>query len=160
MNAVVTDTSPLNYLIQIHQAAWLGRLFERVILPGSVLRELLDPRAPALVREWCRELPDWIELRDHAGPAASYGLDAGETEAISLALDLGIQTVIMDERNGRRVAEEHGLTTLGTLTLLEAADARGYLDFESVLNDLRATNFHAGEKLLSACLERVKQQRA
>ncbi len=88
-----------------------------------------------------------------------YSLDDGETEAIALALHLQVKAVLMDERKGRRVATEQGLTTIGTLTLLELGDARGLLEYEPVLERLRTTNFHAGEKLLAASLERVKAER-
>ncbi|MFN7561236.1 MAG: hypothetical protein ACK5TH_05615 [Prosthecobacter sp.] len=43
---------------------------------------------------------------------------------------------------------------------MELGDARGLLEYKPVLEKLHATNFHAGEKLLSASLERVQAERA
>jgi predicted nucleic acid-binding protein len=160
MSVVVTDTSPINYLVQIGQVELLAKLFGTVIVPQAVLEELQRPQAPAKVSHWAADLPDWVDIRRFDGPKPDYSLDDGETEAIALALHLQVKAVLMDERKGRRVAKEQGLTTIGTLTLLELGDARGLLEYESVLEKLRSTNFHAGEKLLAASLERVKAERA
>ena len=160
MSVVVTDTSPINYLVQIGQMELLAKLFGRVIVPQAVLEELQRPQAPAKVSQWAADLPSWIDVRRFDGPMPDFSLDKGETEAIALALHLQVKAVLMDERKGRRVATEQGLTAIGTLTLLELGDARGLLEYEPVLEKLRATNFHAGEKLLSASLERVQAERA
>jgi hypothetical protein len=70
-------------------------------------------------------------------------LDAGETEAISLALELHVPAILIDEATGRRAAQAHGLRPLGTLAILVAADTHGLLNLEDALNRLTATNFHA-----------------
>lgn len=69
------------------------------------------------------------------------GLDPGETEAIGLALELGIGTVIMDERKGRRAAAQLGLRTIGTLALLELGDENGLFDFEHALESCGSAIF-------------------
>lgn len=109
--------------------------------------------------QWAADLPSWIDVRRFDGPLPDYSLDKGETEAIAPALHLQVKAVRMHERKGRRVATERGLTTTGTLTLQELGDARGLLEYESALEKLRTTNFHAGEKPLAASQERVKAER-
>jgi predicted nucleic acid-binding protein len=47
---VVSDTTPLNYLILIDAAQVLPALFGRVCAPTAVMRELSDPRGPQPVR--------------------------------------------------------------------------------------------------------------
>jgi len=46
-------------------------------------------------------------------------LDAGERQAIELALESGIETILLDEREGRRVALRHRLRVTGTVAVLE-----------------------------------------
>ena len=46
MRIVVADTGPLNYLVLIGQVNLLPALFEKVIVPTVVYRELTSPRAP------------------------------------------------------------------------------------------------------------------
>lgn len=59
---VVSDTSPLNYLILIEQIDLLPQLYRRVLIPGSVLQELNAPETPELVRTWLTGPPDWLEV--------------------------------------------------------------------------------------------------
>ena len=47
---VVSDTTPLNYLVLISAIDVLPKLFDEIFVPSAVLRELNDSRAPAPVR--------------------------------------------------------------------------------------------------------------
>ncbi len=80
---VVADTSPLNYLLQISCESVLPSLYQRVLIPPSVLDELGHPDAPKVVSEWLKDVPGWIEVRRTAGSpdVALAGLDPGEREA-------------------------------------------------------------------------------
>jgi predicted nucleic acid-binding protein len=55
-------------------------------------------------------------------------LDSGEAAAICLALQIGAAAVLIDEVEGRRVAQRHGLKVIGTLALLVEMNNRGLLD--------------------------------
>jgi predicted nucleic acid-binding protein len=68
---VVADTAPLNYLIQIESDALLFHLYERIIVPAGVMRELRHPAAPAAVRAWLTRVPAWIDVRQPAAAAAA-----------------------------------------------------------------------------------------
>jgi len=59
---VVADTSPLNYLIWIDSVVTLQQLYRSVLIPREVRDELLVADAPAVVRSWASNLPDWIEV--------------------------------------------------------------------------------------------------
>jgi predicted nucleic acid-binding protein len=100
---VVADTSPLNYLLLIDEIDLLPALFGRVILPHAVFEELQHPKTSLRVRQWVADLPAWLEVRKVASIAnpALMGLDVGEREAIQLALELGINIVLIDEADGR-----------------------------------------------------------
>ncbi len=54
-------------------------------------------------------------------------LDAGEAEAIALAVERNADLIVLDERIGRRAAQRLGLTVVGTLGVLIAAKDRGLL---------------------------------
>jgi pimeloyl-ACP methyl ester carboxylesterase len=47
MTVVVSDTSPLNYLVQIGAVEIIPRLFSSILVPPSVVFELGQPGAPA-----------------------------------------------------------------------------------------------------------------
>ncbi len=132
---VVADSSPLNYLVVIDEIDLLPALFEQVLLPLAVFQELCHPKTSLKVREWAASLPDWLEVRS-AGPVpnpALSELDPGEREAIQLALELGIVTVLMDEAEGRRLAEGLHLEVRGTLGVLERGAKLGKTDFLQAL---------------------------
>ena len=50
MSLIVADTSPVNYLLVTRYIDVLPRLYGKVILPESVLLELLDPCSSGEVR--------------------------------------------------------------------------------------------------------------
>jgi predicted nucleic acid-binding protein len=148
---VVSNTSPLNYLILINQIDLLRQLFGRVLIPASVLDELRAPETPEAVRTWATGLSEWVEVS--AAPPADAGLSrlhAGERDAISLALALNGDAVLIDERHGRREAESRGLTVIGTLGVLIAAHERGLVDLVGAIDLLRQTTFHISPKLLAS----------
>jgi hypothetical protein len=60
---VVADTSPINYLILIHQDTLLPLFYERVVIPPAVRGELQRPRTPTVVREWMAHPPAWLTVR-------------------------------------------------------------------------------------------------
>ncbi len=63
MTVVVSDTSPLNYLVMIGEITILHRLYDKVLIPFEVLAELEDSGAPPQVLQWVRARPDWLEVR-------------------------------------------------------------------------------------------------
>jgi len=58
---------------------------------------------------------------------AHAALDAGETEAISLALETRARWVILDDLQARRLAKDLGLAVVGTAGVLFAAKQRGFI---------------------------------
>ena len=90
MSVVVADTSPINYLLETGYIPVLPRLYGKVILPGSVHRELQDQGSSDAVRLWANSLPTWISVQS---PSASLRLPSsrlhqGEIDAIALAEEL------------------------------------------------------------------------
>lgn len=151
---VIADTSHINYLIQIGPIDLLPRLFERVALPKAVQAELSKPRAPLPVRSWIAAPPAWLEIYDTTGFPQVSGLDDGETAAIALAESLHADLLLMDEREGSRVAHSRGLRVTGTLGLLDLAAERGLVDFAETIHGLESTNFHRPQTLLDDLLRK------
>jgi predicted nucleic acid-binding protein len=115
---VVSDTSPLNYLILIGEAHVLEKLYGRVMIPRAVWKELEAEGAPASVQEWRANLPAWIEVCEVTDPDPTLALDPGEQEAITLAERLKADLILLDERSGRETAKARGLAVIGTLGVL------------------------------------------
>ncbi len=156
---VVADTSPLNYFVQIGCESVLSSLYQRVLIPPSVLDELGHAGAPKIVGEWLLDLPRWIEVRRTAAPpdAALADLDPGEREAIQLAQEQRADLLLIDERLGRLVAKRRGLATTGTLGVLLAAAQKGLLDAAATFQQLATkTNFRCSPELQNTFLQRAR----
>lgn len=151
---VVSDTSPINYLLLIGLVDLLPQLYRRVIIPQAVYTELHHPSAPLVVQQWLATLPAWVEV--HAAPSASLAVELGavETEAIALAVALKADVLLMDERKGRREAIVHGLAVAGTLNVLDEAAAKGLITLPEAVARLLQTNFRVSAELIRELLQR------
>ena len=156
MQLVIADTGPVNYLILIGHIDLLPRLFQRVVLPTAVKKELLDIGAPAAVRAWVGSPPAWLEIMETPGPGPAT-LDEGEAAVIALAISLRADLVLIDERKGVKVARNHGLRVTGTLGLLELCAQSGLVDFTEAAERLRLTTFRSPEALLETMLRKHRR---
>lgn len=157
---VVSDTSPLCYLLLIERIEVLPQLFERVIIPQRVRDELLAPDAPKVVREWIFQPPDWLEVQTITGqfdPALNQ-LDVGEQEAITLAIQLKVDLILLDDLAARRVATGLQLEIVGLLGILGSAAEKGLIDFPRAIARLQQTSFRASSKLIDSLLQQYQKK--
>jgi predicted nucleic acid-binding protein len=151
---VVSDTSPLNYLILIRQDHVLPALFGRVIAPPAVMAELEHPATPPAVRAWATSPPVWLEIRRPAAIDPGLRVGPGEAEAISLARELSADALLIDERKGLTIAHQMGIFVTGTLGVLEIAAEKGLTRLPDAIAALRQTSFRVSESLLNEALAR------
>lgn len=152
---VVSDTSPLCYLVLIGRHALLKQLYGRVVIPHAVLDELTHPRAPEVVRNWAAALPDWIEVRSPQRIDAELApFDPGEASAIALARELQASILLIDERAAVRFARHEGFFVTGILSVLVDAANDGLISLADALAALEETNFHRSSTLFAETLRR------
>jgi predicted nucleic acid-binding protein len=127
---VVADTSPINYLLLIKEIDIPPKMYGTVVIPRAVQEELLRPVAPEIVRAWIGGAPAWLEIRSpiDAPDSSLANLDPGERDAIMLATELRADQLIVDDREGRKRAEERRIPVIGTLGVLKEAATLGLLD--------------------------------
>jgi predicted nucleic acid-binding protein len=100
---VVSNTSPIVNLAAVGRLDLLQSLYKEVDVPEAVHREVakvgLRLGAPIAVS------PGWIHSRQvmnlTLAMALQADLDEGESEAITLALDLKAEILLLDERGGK-----------------------------------------------------------
>jgi hypothetical protein len=155
VSLVVSDTSPLHYLILCGAEKVLPELFSRVLIPPAVFRELQQPGTPPVVRRWVQSLPAWCAVQAPRSLALDVEVDPGELEAICLAREIKAAAVLMDDRAGRIAAARCGLAVVGTLGVLEAAAARGLVSLPEVLRKLQATSARLAPELVEVALRRA-----
>ncbi len=152
----VSDTSPICYLILIGEIDILPKLYSQVLVPPAVVAELLHEDAPGAVRSWAANLPSWISAQQNpvGVTVGMEKLQAGEQAAILLAESAAADMILLDEKSARRVAADRGLRITGTLGVLGEAAARGIVDLEAAIDQLRKTSFRYSPALLKATLDR------
>ncbi len=159
LDAVVADTTPLNYLVIIGRAEILASLFGKILVPKAVIAELQHSGAPGVVSHWLQQPPTWLHITSVQHVDKTIQLGKGENEAISLAVERKVTVVLMDERKGRQAAESRGLIPVGTLTLIDLADEQGLIDGIAAVQDLRQTTFRANLELLAQFEKRMRTRR-
>ena len=153
---IISDTTPLHYLIEIDEQDLLRKLFGQVILPQGVIEELSHPKAPPKVQDWVQHLPDWIEVRtvDVSLFQPQKKIGKGERQAIALALEMKADAVLADDRGAVLEARRVNVQTIQTLGILEAAAKRNLLELEDALTRLQQTSFYVLPEIIEALLTR------
>lgn len=144
---VVSNSSPLIGLTQIQQLDLLENLFGNILIPPAVANEIAQSV----------KLPSWIVITTLTQPVATRilatALGPGESEAISLALEIGADMVILDDRAARRLAQSLRLNVIGILGILLAAKNRKLITtLRPHLDSLIKYNFHLAPELYQKIL--------
>ena len=156
---VVSDTSPLNYLILLGAEEVLPLVFGAVLAPPAVLLEMQHPRAPEKVHRWAITPPVWLEVRTPVSTLPLEHLGLGESEAIALAIEVQADKVLIDDRAALAIANELGLSCLGTLAVLDLAAEKGLVDLPAVVAELVKTSFHAPQRLIDRLIQHDEARR-
>jgi uncharacterized protein len=156
---VVSNTSPVLNLAIVDHLSLMFEQFGEILIPEGVLEELrVEEGLPgsqaileAIKKGWLRvkEADDLIFVK-----VLHADLDNGEAEAIALALQVKADWIILDEREGRRVAKSVGLNIIGVLGILLRAQREGKLpSLQKTMEGLRKkVGFHIASELYSATL--------
>lgn len=142
---VVSNTSPLTSLAAIGRFELLRDLYSEVLIAEAVWAELNAGGRPhpgsheVADADWVQRRP--VQARELVAALRS-DLDLGEAETIALAVEVGSDLVLIDERVGRHHAERQGLNTVGVVGMLIEAKVTGAL--ERVRPELDALRTRAG----------------
>jgi len=134
---VVSDSSPVVALARIELLDILPKLYGRAVVPVSVYQEISRPHLqfPLFPERW-----PWLSVQavnDSRRLASLSHLDAGEAEAILVAVEIGADLLLMDERKGRKAAVTMGLHVTGLLGILAEAKRAGLIErLAPILNQL------------------------
>jgi predicted nucleic acid-binding protein len=151
---VVSNTSPLHYLVLIQADFILPALFGDVLVPPAVLEELTHAHTPEIVQTWASNPPSWLRIETPASIDPSLQVDRGEAAAISLAMQFHADALLIDDHKGRSAAKARHVPVVGTLMVLETAAGKGLINLTQTLDALRRTPFRASERLYQEALQR------
>jgi len=131
---IVADAGPLIGLAKIGRLSLLRELYGEILIPPAVHAELqAGSQRPgsgelldALSQSWIK-VANSVDISSAIYVELKQFLDAGEAEAIALALHHPIHLLLIDERLGRIVAQRKGARITGTGAILLAAKQLGYI---------------------------------
>lgn len=163
MSAVVSDSSPLNYLALLSDFGLLHEIYCTLIIPPTVHREVVVSGSAFPVSAAVRTaLGNWISVaqapddRQVADLQREYHLDRGESEAILVAESLGKVPLLMDEQRGVRCARMRGLTVIRTPLIYADAKILGLVSsVRQKLEDLRAQGLHLSDRHFEMILKEL-----
>jgi len=143
MERVISNATPLIYLAKADQLDLLHLIFKEIIIPNAVYKEVVIEGIQREKNDAFRIKQMVNDGRLQVGAVKTHfqgelPLHPGETEVISLALETGIKTVLMDDVKSRTAAEIAGLSPEGTIWLLLKAVKRKILEFDQFLVALEA----------------------
>jgi predicted nucleic acid-binding protein len=124
---VVADTSVLLNLCCVGHDHLLPALFREVHIPTAVHAEFIR-LASRSSRFRGLAVPTWVTVSSVVAVpdtvSACLGLDAGETEALALALQIRADAVLLDEAAARNAAVQLHLAFIGIAGILLRAKAQ------------------------------------
>jgi len=143
VHRLVSNATPLIYLAKADQMMTLRAVAPEIFIPEAVYREVviegkrLRETDSYRVDKGIRE--GWIVVREvEKVHTTEIPLHPGEAEVISLAIEIDITMVLIDDAKGRAASELAGLKPIGTIGILLNALKSHHLDFDQFLSTLQA----------------------
>jgi len=156
--SVVSNTSVLINLARIGKLDLLRKLYGQIIIPRAVWQEVVVEGAGQPGADEVKSVT-WIKtqaaINKQLVHALRQDLDAGEAEAIALALEIEADLLLMDERLGREMARHSGLRFVGLIGVLVEAKHKGLI--HAVKQQLEALRDVAGFRIKDELYLRVLQ---
>ena len=161
MATVISDSSPLVHLSAIARFGLLRQLYRSLLVPPAVWKEVTvaGKARPGAAELEAAVNQGWIKVQvpspDTFQPPELAGLDEGESEAITLALETHAEVLLLDEIRGRMVARSLGLRAVGTLGVLAEAKRQGLVNSlrEELTNLKNRSQFYISAELEQLALQ-------
>ena len=149
---IVSNSSCLIILDKLGKLELLERLYTKVIIPVAVKSEVFKSKIK----------PYWIEVVEINQPIApkilKKTLGNGESEAISLSLELNADLLIIDDLAARKVAQELGIKITGVVGILLTAKKIGLIqEIKSLLDNMLKHGFRISKAVYTGAIELAKE---
>lgn len=166
MSRVVCNSGPLIALGILGKLELLHLLFDEVLVPDAVQREIIQGGVklaglePFQRAQWIRVVPP----RENDALLTAL-LDTGEAAVIALAREQAISVVLIDERKARKVARDvYSLQPIGTARVLIEAKKKDLLtEIKPLLEALQADGYWIHDDIVHAALREageIRERRA
>jgi predicted nucleic acid-binding protein len=150
----VVNASPVITLAKAGHLALLMEMANEILLPEAVVAELLmapvtDPARQAVASGWGTRVP----VTQMPDIVLEWGLGAGETAVLAVALARGDCTAVLDDAAGRKCARTLGIPVIGTLGVVLRAKYQGRIASAArIMQDLRAAGLYLDDATITNIL--------
>jgi len=158
-SSIVADSSVLIHLSRIGMFHLLRSLYEKLIIPRAVHREVVEEGRG---RPGSSEVEDatksgWINVKGVCDEEAvrtlmeTHGLHLGDAEVVRLALEIRAKLVLVDELRIRKVLGNRGVKVRGCMGILVEAAERCLIspnEAECAIEKLVRTGYRVCSKLI------------
>lgn len=153
---VISNSSPIIHLAKIGRLNLLERLYGRIFVPEKVYLECTDTVHYRKEVELISQSA-WIKrcsIEDSRLFRLLYAeIDAGEAEALVLALEQKADLLLLDDQEARNKARKLGLPITGALGVLLKAKNEGMINsFAEDIQKLQKSGFWLSRELVDTIL--------
>lgn len=152
---IVSDSSPLIALAIIGKLDLLEKLYEEIIVPFAVYKEVTEKEKP-----FSKELRLFLTNRTRqianrlAVDVLISDIGIGESESIVLALEEKPDLVLIDDLKARKFAKMYGLKIIGTMGILLKAKKNGLItEIKPLITELLSNGIRVGNRIIEMTLE-------
>ena len=141
---VISNTSPLIAFAKLQRFDILSRLFTAIIIPEAVRFEFLKNSTSVEEKQFLHECEQFVQIQHIRDKYISFSrkLGKGEQEALTLAICLPADLLLIDDSKGQNEAREHGLVIASTRAILKLAEEDGLLQsYQAAEEALRTQSF-------------------
>jgi predicted nucleic acid-binding protein len=154
---IVCDSSALVALALCNHLELLDKLYHTVYIPRAVYEESIVAEKPgaSAIKTWSQgKIIDIHDENNAAGFLAQ--LDRGESYAMAIYLETQADTLLIDEKRGRNIAQSLNMNVTGSMGILLSAKKHGYIDYvKPSIDILKNSTIHISDKLFSLVLARA-----
>lgn len=145
-DAVISDASCIIILDKIDELSILKSLYSNFFITIDIANE-------------CQiKLPNWITVRAYSDDKyfdfLNTFLDAGESSAIALYMEMNNPLLIIDDLKARKYANRMNLNITGTLGIINKAKREGVIkEIQPILEKISRSDFRISEKVVYELLK-------
>jgi predicted nucleic acid-binding protein len=156
-DVLVINASPLIALAKIGRIDLLEQLASEVVVPESVVLEIMAGRPGDAARRTIESGWGQRARAERIPPEITeWSLGAGESEVIAVALSRPGSKAVLDDARGRSCAKTLGVPVLGTLGLILKSKRVGQISSAAeILRSLRDAGSYLDDAVVTAALAAV-----
>jgi len=157
MHKVVVNSAPIIALCHLGKLSLLQKLYDEIMIPEAVLREI-NSKCDSAAKSELDKSHSWIRVckikNQMAKKIFKSQLHDGEVEVMILGKEENATLLIIDDKNAKKHAKYLGFSVTGTLGVLLRAKEEGYVSYiKPLIENLISCNIYIDAKIIAYCLK-------